>query len=385
MSTVSDDNSSAVIVISGRLSDGKTAAAQEVQVTLAASGLEIVGGGARHLWPYASLEAAEPLTSRSPDALLTSPAAPGMALYVSDAAFVRGLPLRARQLSTRATRWNHARPWIAAAALVVLTTVLMVLFDVSPARAIANLLPDTARQALGSEVMRAMTASRRVCHSPEGDRALDRLTGRLAAASGGAKFKVVIVDWRLFNAFAVPGEQIMLTRGLLAKATTPDEIAGVLAHEMGHGIARDPETGLVRALGLTAAVQLLTGGGSGTLTNIGLMLAQLSYTRSAEHKADVTALRLLKAARIAPHGFASFFKRVRELERRTGLDELGGILRTHPATEEREKLALSQPEYPATPSLSAGDWKSLQSICEANGTDNEEEQDDTTPPDEQDI
>jgi predicted Zn-dependent protease len=249
-------------------------------------------------------------------------------------------------------------------------TIALFLLDISPSRTVAKLMPDYARNALGADALRSMTAGRRVCHTADGDRALDRLTSRLAAASGGVKFKVVVVDWELFNAFAVPGEQIVLTRGLLSKAETPDEIAGVLAHEMGHAIARDPETGFVRALGLSAVAQLLTGGSGGTLANIGVVLAQLSYTREAEHQADLTAVRLLKEGGISPDGLASFFKRVIGLQGKSDSGKLASILRTHPATEERERLATSQPAYPSTPSLSGNDWFSLKSICdEAPGND----------------
>lgn len=365
MSMHSDSNAADAVADAayGRLSDGKTAAAQDVQVRLGLTGLEILeaSGAQAHRWSYESLETSEPLTAYAIDALLTSSAHPGMTLFVADSAFARALPSHAPQLTARATRWRHARPWIAGAAAAVLGTVALFVLDVSPSRAVANLLPDYARNALGADALRSMTAGRRVCHTADGDQALDRLTSRLAAASNGVKFKVVVVDWGLFNAFAVPGEQIVLTRGLLDKADTPDEIAGVLAHEMGHAIARDPETGFVRALGLSAVAQLLTGGG--TLTNIGLVLAQLSYTRDAEHKADLKAVQLLHDASISPLGLGSFFKRVIDIEGRSG-GAMPGILRTHPATEERERLVASQPAYPSTPSLSGNDWFSLKAICD---------------------
>jgi predicted Zn-dependent protease len=245
--------------------------------------------------------------------------------------------------------------------------------DLSPAYAVARLLPDSARAALGSEVLSTMTAGKRVCHTSEGRAALDRLTQRLTAAAGSAKFNIVVVDWALFNAFAVPGEQIVLTRALITKATNPDEVAGVLAHEMGHGLEMHPETALVRALGLSAAAELLLGGSGGTMANIGIVLAQLSYSRAAEHAADVHALAILKRAGIAPGGLAGFFKRVTELENQSAVGSGAGeldILRTHPLTEERLRLAESQPRYPSTPSMTADDWAALKAICaDADDTD----------------
>ncbi len=157
-------------------------------------------------------------------------------------------------------------------------------------------------------------------------------------------FKVVVVDWGLLNAFATPGEQIVLTRGLIAKAESADEVAGVLGHEMGHGIEMHPETGIVRAIGLSAAVELMVGGGGGTLGNVGMVLAQLSYTREAEREADDHALAILKKAQISHRGFADFFKRLSDIEEKMGGTGIGSvdIMRSHPQTLDRRKHVESQ-------------------------------------------
>ena len=79
--------------------------------------------------------------------------------------------------------------------------------------------------------------------------------------------RVALLDWRLVNALAVPGGQIVLTRGLVQTAGSPDEVAGVLAHELGHAIELHPETGIVRAMGLSAAAQLMFAGSAGSVSN----------------------------------------------------------------------------------------------------------------------
>lgn len=169
------------------------------------------------------------------------------------------------------------------------------------------------------------------------------------------------------NAFAVPGGQIVLTKGLIDKSETPDEVAGVLAHEMGHGIEMHPETGMLRNIGLAAAVQVILGGGAGGgLANAGMVLAQLGYSRDAERQADRHAYELLKGADIAPRGLANFFTRVTKME----TEDPGAAhapafnwLRTHPPAAERAKLARQQPDYPATPALDEQSWLELKSIC----------------------
>lgn len=352
-----------------RFSDGKTAAAVNAEVRLGVSGVEIiVPGGEALVWPYDSLSAAEPLTAHAIDVLLSSTTQPGAALFVPEAGFARALPERATQLTARSTRWRHARPWVWASGAIALLCVLVWALDLSPALAVAKLLPDRARATLGKEVLRSMTAGKAVCSNGDGLAALDRLTDRLAGPQSRKKFDVVVVDWGLMNAFAVPGERIVLTSGLIAKAESADEVAGVLAHEMGHGIEMHPETALVRALGLSAAADLMLGGSGGTLANIGIVLAQLSYTRAAESSADAQALKILKDAGVSQRGFAKFFERVTKLEAEgseyADLNQIS-ILRSHPLTAERRQMVESQASYPATPSLSAADWKALKSICAA--------------------
>jgi len=349
---------------SARYSDGRSAAAVNAEVRLGAAGIEItVPGGDGVLWPYETLAAAEPITAHAIDVLLSSAAQPGAALFVPEAAFARRLPEHAPQLTARSIRWRHARPWIWASAAIAAAAALVWVLDLSPANTIARLLPDRARETLGKEVMRSMTAGKQVCSDGNGLAALDRLTTRLAGPGQDKKFKIVVVDWDLMNAFAVPGEQIVMTRGLIEKADGPDEVAGVLAHEMGHGIEMHPETALVRVLGLSAAADLMLGGSGGTLANIGLVLAQLSYTRAAEREADAHALAILKRAGVSAQGLAQFFTRVTKLEEsKSELAEIG-ILRSHPLTEERRAIVESQAPYPSTPSLSARDWAALRSIC----------------------
>ena len=123
----------------------------------------------------------------------------------------------------------------------------------------------------------------------------------------------------------------------------------------------------VAALVLATAAQLVFVGTSGTLSNVGVLLTQLRYTRVAEREADVHALRMLMAAGISAKGFGEFFERL-EGKRPAG----GGsgprfseieVIRTHPLTADRIAMVRAQPAYDATPALSADDWRALQRAC----------------------
>ena len=354
------------VAFPGRFSDGKTAATEAVSVTFTSGGLAIskAGGASPQVWAYPALEAAASLTAKANDVLLTSPAVPGCTLFVDHRDFVRLLGDRAPHLNARADRLRTAAPWLAVAAVIVAGVAGLWVADVSPARIVAGLIPDSARERVGKQVIASMAEKRPVCRAPAGAAALDKLTARLSAAAN-TKFNVVVVDWSVLNAFAAPGEQILLTRELVQNARSADEVAAVLAHEMGHGLERHPETGFVRMLGMSAALELMTGG-TGLFGSAGLVLAQLSYTRQAEEQADDHSYRLLRLAGIAPAGLRDFFKRASELEEKSEIAKTMGqfdILRTHPQSAARAKRAAAQPTYPASPALNDEDWQALKDIC----------------------
>jgi Zn-dependent protease with chaperone function len=371
-----------------RLSDGRSAVSAPVRVRLAETGLEILAEGERRaglVWPYAELNSAVPLRGDAPDVLLSRKPDGAQALFVADPAFARPLLARAAALAPARQRWHGLRPGIAAVALVAAVAGLVRYFELQPSQAVARHLPQPVREAMGRNVVASLTGHMRRCETPAGRDALDRLTRRLAAAATREPLplRVVLVDWGLVNAFAAPGGQLIVTRGLVQKAGSPDEVAGVLAHEIGHALELHPESGLVRAMGLAAAAQLVFAGSTGAATNVGLLLTQLRYTRKAEVEADTHALRILQGAGISAKGFGDFFERLQprpaprakadeskpdagkqkpplSLARRIFKSEL---LRTHPLTGTRLAMVRAQPPYPATPSLTEAEWRALREMC----------------------
>jgi predicted Zn-dependent protease len=369
------------------LSDGRTAAASRVQIRLGEAGVEIMVPGERRtalVWPYGELRSGVPLHAGSGAVLLSRIPGGPQTLFVPDPGFSRRLLERARHLGAGRQRLMGLRPGIAAVAVVALAVGIVRYFDFHPSQTVARLLPQQTREAMGRNVVASLAGTVRRCETPQGRAALDRLTQRLvrAATDRDLAVRVVLLDWQLVNAFAAPGGQLILTRGLVQKAASPDEVAGVLAHEMGHALELHPETGLVRAMGLSAAAQLIFAGSSGTATNIGILLTQLRYTRVAEREADAHALRILEKAAISVKGFGDFFERVDpslpargtapekkdEPNKGPGLAKRifeSEILRTHPLTKDRLSAVRARPTYPATPALDDADWRALQSMCGA--------------------
>jgi Zn-dependent protease with chaperone function len=366
-------------VYEGSLSDGRTAASLRVAVRLGEQGVEILqylpAGTPQTalVWPYAGLRSGVPLNAGAPDVLLSLKPAGAETLFVADPRFSGALLKRAGGLSAARQRLAGLRPGAVFAALVAAVVGSVWYFDLQPMQTMARLMPQQVRETMGRNVVTSLTGQMRVCETAPGRVALDRLTQRIltAASDPPIPVRVVVVDWDLVNAFAAPGGQLILTRGLIETAGSPEEVAGVLAHELGHALELHPETGLIRSMALGIAANLFFAGSSNT-TNLGLLLAELRYSRAAEREADAHAVRILKTAGIAAKGFADFFERLQpdaKAEKRSKTKDestttrLLTILSTHPLTKERVAMVRGQPPYPATPALADADWITLRQIC----------------------
>lgn len=362
----------------GRFSDGRTAASSVVRVTLTGSAIVIDRGSGQPplAWPLDALETAEPIGRSAIDVLIHEPGRGGATVFVPEGAFARELARRAPHLTPRTQRWKVARIWVWLTVAFAALGAVFMFTDFSPSRMVAGLIPHKTRVLIGRQVIESMKGGSPFCETPAGNAALQTLVTRLQTASGGNKtFTVKVADSTVVNAFAAPGEQIVIMRGVLDKAESADEVAGVVAHEMGHGLELHPEAGIVRILGLTALTEFILGGSGGTLANIGLLLTQNSYSRQAEREADAHALRTLKAAGISTAGFAAFFRRVARISGETADPKSQSdpgefaidMLRTHPSTKERIAAVEAQPAYPSTPALSPAEWGALKTICGDKG------------------
>jgi predicted Zn-dependent protease len=368
-------------VYRGRLGDGRTAAAVDVAVRCGEAGLEIRPVAADRpplLWRYGELRSGVPLRAGAPDTLLSHEPDGSHTVFVADPAFVRSLAARARHLAPRYQRLAGLRIGAAFVALVAAVTATIWSLDLRPLQSTARLLPQSVRELMGRNVVASLTGSMRVCETEAGRAALDRLTQRLVAvaADNPMPVRVTMINWPLPNAFAAPGGQLVLTRGLVQSATTADEVAGVLAHELGHAVELHPEVGIVRHVAFNLAANVVFAG-SGTGNNIGVMLMTLRYSRDNEREADTHAVRILKGAGISPRGFGDFFERIdnlygeKALQRMTpeqrkaqeSFERALTVLSTHPATRERLAMVRAQPPYAATPALTDADWRALRQMC----------------------
>ncbi|MEZ5924823.1 MAG: M48 family metalloprotease [Hyphomicrobiaceae bacterium] len=354
-----------------RWSDGQTAGSYRALVRLGHA-LEIAPEGVTEpvRWSPHRTMASVPLWPSSAEVLLRSLDHPGQTIYVEDPGFAAALLKVAPHLAAGSKRWRDIRPGLTVTAAVALVTGAVLALDLSPAAYVASLLPKDIRTIAGQQVLQVFTQGQGYCEAPEGNAALQTLTQKLKSASNtDAEFTVAVVNWELVNAFALPGEQIVVTRGLIEKAQSGDEVAGVVAHEMGHGIELHPEAGMVRAIGIAAAAELVFTGSSGTVGTLGTQMLELSYSRSAEREADEHALRILKEARISPKPLAEFFDRLaKEFDEPEDGSDAYELFSTHPPSPERSKLAAEAATYDSEPAMTSADWAALKAVCAGQPT-----------------
>lgn len=351
----------------GYFNDGQTAVSHDIEVTFGPNGLMFGpdGEAATEHWTYEGLQPVRPVSKSGP-ARLRYEGTPEARLIIASPEFAARVLQHAPQLGASASHKATAK--IAAmciAGLVVLGVVSWFLLTTVPTT-LASLVPHSWWSRVGAHVETEMVKNSRQCTNQAGKKALAKLAFKFSENAEANTVRVYKMPF--MNAFAMAGGRIVLTSALIEEATSPDEIAGVLAHELGHVKAGHPETQLVRALGLQIIMSILWGGSgaSDALAQGGAMLAILRYTRSAEREADAIAIELLNKAKIDPNGLASFFEVLKKRKGATDDESPGqfkNLLRTHPGLKERianiRKLNVGNTQ----PSLSREDFESLKNIC----------------------
>jgi len=162
-----------------------------------------------------------------------------------------------------------------------------------------------------------------------------RLTDAAKNRNPGYPLVLHLVKDETVNAFALPGGQVVLFTGLMKKAEKPEEVAGVLAHEIQHVLKRHATARIAQSIGTRALVSIFFGGSDlGDLTMTAQQLGELSYGRSQESEADMEGAKLMAKAGLPVSSLGVFFQRLEVAE---GSSKIPGFISTHPDSRERAK------------------------------------------------
>ena len=267
--------------------------------------------------------------------------------------------------------WGKIGAWIGAGGAAV----ALMIFVIVPALAgqLTAFIPPEREVRVGNAILRQFERLLSKedlgdwrCTNPKGQMALERM---MQALQQGQEFpyavQVGVVDHKMINAFALPGGHIVVMRGLIEMAETPEQLAAILAHELGHVAQRDPIEQALRAAGTAGLLSLVLGDATGgtVLALAGETLISAKNSRDVEARADDFALVQMAKAGVSPEALAEFFELV--------LEEMGdqafdmGWISSHPPSAARAAHARAavQTTRSYKKTVSSEEWQAIQQIC----------------------
>jgi Zn-dependent protease with chaperone function len=350
----------------GRFYDGETAQVQVVSVRTTASELvvfRLADAGIVARWPIGELavlgdvrhEAVPPIVRKGSEARL----------LVDDPELRRQLALLVPQLAPLVAPPLAVGRRVAAfgAGLAILVGLFWVAVDYGAEYA-APLLPYSVQATLGESVFDELSADKDLCHGEAGLKALNGLANHLArAADYPHDITVHVIEGGPVNAFTLPGGILVFYSDLFDRAKDRAQVAGVMAHEIGHVVHYHPMKGLARQYGIELLVKLVSGGYSdllSTLASGGNILLALRNGRAFERDADATGVHLLEKLELRADGIASFFEQMLEKEPKD-LAAAAGIWSSHPPTAER--IATTRRPASGRQPFTDAEWRAIQNVC----------------------
>ncbi|WP_400766072.1 M48 family metallopeptidase [Methylosinus sporium] len=229
---------------------------------------------------------------------------------------------------------------------------------------IAPLVPHSLERRIGeaAEAQLRSVFSDEPCRSEKGANALTRLSERLqSAAALEEPARIEALRSAIPNALALPGGKIYVFSGLLSRAKTPDEVAGVIAHEIGHLKHRDAMRKLIATGGTSYLIGLLFGDvtGAGALVFASKALIGAAHSREAEAQADAFAAELMARLGRPAKPLGDLLTRISGAE-----NGAFGLLHDHPLSADRlTALAAADKGERGPPLLDDENWAALKAIC----------------------
>lgn len=218
--------------------------------------------------------------------------------------------------------------------------------------------------ALGKELAQEIERQAKIIDDPIVAEYVNRVGQNLVRNSDAkVPFTIKVIDSDEVNAFALPGGFFFVNSGLIIRAETEAELAGVMAHEIAHVAARHGTRQASRAaIANYAMIPLIfmggwTGYGVRQAASVLVPMQFLQFSRAFEREADLLGLQYLYKTGYDPTAFVDFFERIQALEKRRP-GTMSKVFSTHPLTDERikeaqkniQEILKAKPEYIVTTS-----------------------------------
>ncbi len=330
--------------IEGKYFDGLRPVAIPARMDFQPSGAQLVTAGLSLRYAPTELSVSPRITAAERFIGLPD----GRQFLCADEDFLDTLPQESPSEGVVAWLENRSSVALACVVVIVVTLVLGYFFGLPRlARGLAERIPMASEQALGQQALSWfdeegwLQPSRMDFNKRKQIAAAFRLLYEGLPQEDYYRLEVRSGGFFGPNAFALPGGIIVLTDELVAVSDSIDEVAAVLAHEIGHVEMRHSVRSVLQGSIIAAAVTTVTADAASigaAVVGLPAVLAQTSYSREFETAADTFAFDLLKQKGLSPEAFASIMTR---LDNKNGKRNIGfNYLSTHPVTAERVERAL---------------------------------------------
>jgi beta-barrel assembly-enhancing protease len=349
---------------------GEAPVGEDAEVQVTPAGLVVRSATAAATWPYDALRQRERPRHGEPVRLARADTAE--MIVCADHDLLRVLRAAAPEAAAR-VRASHAPPVVAIVLIGGAVAVALALWLGIPAgaRLLSGGVPPAWEERFGAAVIEQAAPAAKRIEDPRVTAPLAQLLDRLVAARDGGTYtyRLTVVDAPEVNAFAAPGGHLAIHRGLLEFAQSPEEVAGVLAHEIAHVEERHVTQALLQKASLGVLVAIAFGDAGGPAVELARALGELSYSREAELEADARGFERMVAAGVDPDAIVGFLARMDPAE--GGAPATIEFLSTHPAAEQRVRRlrdrlgTVERREW--TPALAAEEWQALRAALNARG------------------
>ncbi len=313
----------------------------------------------------------------SPMLMLVELNSPTSTAYVKiiEHELARAVERKIRLVAGLPKRENTRKIVFGSLASIALIAVALIFFLPMFSKYAVHNVPKSWEEQLGSNVedtlLPVLGTEKSSCEAIAGQLALEAMAKRLTKGVDlPFKPKLSVVKSEIPNAFALPGGRIVILSKTLEVVDGPDELAAILAHELGHVKHRHSMQQVINVAGTGIVFSMFIGDftGGSIVASVGEAMLDSSYSRDMEREADAFAVKMLEQANVDTSGLATFLAKVAKkhgMDEDSALSQTLGFLSSHPPTKERVETlnSHSNPEAKTTPTLSDAQWTSLKNIC----------------------
>ncbi|MDI3321691.1 M48 family metallopeptidase [Pinibacter soli] len=217
---------------------------------------------------------------------------------------------------------------------------------------------------IGKQVWKAFETTNTVIENDTLTNALNKIRDKICNSNHlsipADSIKIHVLENKEINAFALPGNHLVIYSALIKDCKNPEELAGVMSHEIAHMTRNHVAKKLLKEFGLSVILSSTGSSGGAVLKQISKLLSSTAYDRTLESEADEYAVQYMTNANIDPVNLARFLER---MDKESALPSAAYLISTHPNAKARSEAIIAQTKTSkmvAMPVLDGKEWESVK-------------------------